>query len=285
MRLSNFIIQHFLTTSYFILLSLTVAGQSIRQNLKFDKFLSTENGLSDATNAFVYKDKMGLVWISSIDGLNVFDGRRVVVFKPDERDSFSIFGSNIQSPFFETSDGDIWFTTVEAINCYRRRQSHFEHYFLASSLKSEELKGFFFEKERFLWVATNESLYRFDTKTPQYPAQKITNLQAARFTVGTLADGTVKCIYASFWSYRPGFEIINFDNNYQIINRQTYFSEKNQTVDLPLTIVQVAVESDTILWLASDKGLVRFNPLKPKLFNILSLSSQTQNVRGIITRD
>ncbi|MBP8724895.1 MAG: hypothetical protein KBF37_09870 [Saprospiraceae bacterium] len=38
--------------------------------------LGVRQGLSQASNWYVYKDSRGFVWISSVNGLNRFDGQR-----------------------------------------------------------------------------------------------------------------------------------------------------------------------------------------------------------------
>jgi ligand-binding sensor domain-containing protein len=79
--------------------------------------LGPENGLKGAYNEFIFQDSRGFVWLSSVDGLNRFDGHDVKVWRPVEGDSTSMRGENIQSPFFEDEAGNIWFTTFEGVNC------------------------------------------------------------------------------------------------------------------------------------------------------------------------
>ena len=97
------------------------------QNLVFQN-LTEKQGLSSAANSFVYKDKFGYVWISSVSGLNVWDGYEMKNYNPDENDPNAILGENIQSQFFEdTITNDIWFATYDGINKYIRSNDCFEH--------------------------------------------------------------------------------------------------------------------------------------------------------------
>ena len=91
-------------------------------------FLGTENGLSQTINSYVYQSRNGMVWISSVDGLNRFDGRNVKVFKPDDHDTTSIAGTNIQSPFFEDTLGNIWFSTDAGLSVYRQNKGNFQNF-------------------------------------------------------------------------------------------------------------------------------------------------------------
>src|SRR5688572_21281769 len=92
--------------------------------------LTLEEGLAELTNHFIYKDSRGFVWISSLSGLNCFNGASVKVYKPMQGDTTSLVGSNIQSNFFEDRSRRIWFCTYEAINCYDPVSDAFAHYTL-----------------------------------------------------------------------------------------------------------------------------------------------------------
>ena len=108
----------------------------------FFHHLTVENGLSEATNNFVYKDSRGFVWISSISGLNRYDGRQVRVYQPEPADSMSLYGQNILSPFIEDANGDIWFSTYEGINRYVRKTDNFKHFTVLDSLTKKPMTGY-----------------------------------------------------------------------------------------------------------------------------------------------
>ena len=244
--------------------------------------LNSSNGLSQNVNSFVHKDYLGRIWISSLDGLNIFYGRRVDVLKPDSRDSLSIFGNNIQGSFFEDAEGDIWFTTVEAINVYRQKSGKIEHYFLRTENKGSEYFAFFMEKKNFLWLIIGNALYRFNTKsTPQYSFQKISDLQAARLAADIFPDGTVKRIYACFWDYRKGFKILDFNQTGIIVKEQTFFSSIGNPAPYKLTIRQALIENDTLIWFSTDQGILAFNPEKPKNFNLYQMATITNSIRRV----
>jgi ligand-binding sensor domain-containing protein len=117
--------------------------------------LNTEGGLSQANNSFVYHDSRGFVWISSIDGLNRFDGLTVKVYRSSFNNPRAMLGQNIQSPFFEDTNGDLWFCTYEAVNCYRRKTDDFEHWQVLNTatgdIVREDYTAFYFKNNQF-WL-------------------------------------------------------------------------------------------------------------------------------------
>ena len=105
-----------------LLLSLGAATFCYAQNSSLPfKSLNRQSGLLGDVNAFMFRDSRGFMWLSSVQGLNRFDGRHVKTYTYDTTKPRSIWGNNIQSSFFEDKKGDIWFSTEEAINVYRRQ--------------------------------------------------------------------------------------------------------------------------------------------------------------------
>jgi len=78
--------------------------------------------LSQKTNYFLSVDSYGLTWISSLDGVNVFNGRDVKIYKSDK---YNLIGNNIQSKFFEDCNSNIWFSTYNALHIYDRKLDNF----------------------------------------------------------------------------------------------------------------------------------------------------------------
>jgi ligand-binding sensor domain-containing protein/two-component sensor histidine kinase len=246
-----------------------------------------KNGLSELTNHFIYKDSKNFIWISSLEGLNRFDGRRVKVYKHDELDSCTLLDNNIQSPFFEDDNHDIWFTTLNAIHCYRRNRDNLDRFFIKHEgriLNTVEYTALFLEKNRWLWVRAGDSLFRYDTKYIQgkkgEQSQFLHQLRAARFDIDTFSSGQVKRMIACYWAYEKGVEIIDYDTFYQIKQRKRYFTTNNDLRQPELTIRKAIIENDTLIWLAGD-DLVAFNPQRPFVnifFTTLPKGVRVQNI-------
>src|SRR5688572_4002735 len=131
--------------------------------------LRMEDGLSDQTNLYVYKDSGGFIWISSVNGLNRFDGTTVKVYLPDPGDPNAIYGENIQSNFYEDDSG-MWFCTYQAINFYDPKQDAFEHYTISEG--KDNLPGYHIfhqDKSSNLWlIVENKGVYVFNTKQKKF---------------------------------------------------------------------------------------------------------------------
>ncbi|MEO1022271.1 MAG: two-component regulator propeller domain-containing protein [Bacteroidota bacterium] len=67
-------------------------------------------GLSHNTVQNVMQDSRGFIWVSTMDGLNRFDGKQMRIFRHVEGDSTSLSDSFVHG-VFEANDGTLWIST------------------------------------------------------------------------------------------------------------------------------------------------------------------------------
>src|SRR6187549_1713673 len=133
--------------------------------------LRATDGLSQAMNWFTYKDSRGFVWISSIAGLNRFDGTHVRLFTPDASDPSSMLGENMQSKFYEDQETNIWFSTTEGINKYNWDHDCFDHYQLIDSKGKPRVGYYIFhlDASQNIWFLQDGiCLYTYNIPNGQY---------------------------------------------------------------------------------------------------------------------
>lgn len=83
--------------------------------------------LSQNTNTNITQSSDGLSYISSLEGLNIFDGQHTKVYRPT---THNMFGKNIQSQFYEDENRKIWFCTYKALHFYDPEKDDLEYFFL-----------------------------------------------------------------------------------------------------------------------------------------------------------
>lgn len=89
--------------------------------------ISTENGLTTSKfNLYISRDSHHYTWISSISGLNRFDGLRNRQFLANDSSKSALSDPIIQSPMFEDAQGDLWFNTSTSIQKYSYRSGNFQ---------------------------------------------------------------------------------------------------------------------------------------------------------------
>lgn len=87
--------------------ALSVFGQQF-------SYLGIENGLSNNTVTSIHKDKFGLMWFGTLDGLNRYDGYHFQVFRKKYGDTTSLPNDQI-SIVTSDSNGNIWVGTHAGI--------------------------------------------------------------------------------------------------------------------------------------------------------------------------
>lgn len=109
----------------------------------FDQ-LTIREGLSSNSHNTVFKDSKGLVWITSQDGLNRYDGMRIKKYYHNDRDSFSL-SNNWTTAAEEDVEGRLWVSTFQGICRYDRKKDRFEpfrfHYTPSPVVFAEKFPG------------------------------------------------------------------------------------------------------------------------------------------------
>jgi signal transduction histidine kinase/class 3 adenylate cyclase/ligand-binding sensor domain-containing protein/ActR/RegA family two-component response regulator len=270
------------------LMSAPSSGQISTIRLSFHH-LSPSEGLSEGTNAWVFRDSYGFVWISSLDGLNRFDGQSVKTYRFDPTDSTCIADNIVTSTFYEDINGDLWFTTYTGINVYRRQFDHFESFRLEDDLKNEITEDYFafhLSKEGKLWVRTglrdDGRFHEFDCRSEVGKIKR--PLKGQRLAVITDQNGVETAIVSSLLSGSRGINITSLDNSNQFVS-STFFTD--DISDGPSTTVyNILIVNNQELWLGSKIGLIRLNPVSGE-FKIFDTAFKIPlgTVRSVVKND
>jgi ligand-binding sensor domain-containing protein len=242
------------------------------------KPLNRQTGLLGDLNLFIFRDSKKFIWISSKQGLNRFDGKKVKTYEYDSKKNNSLRGSNIQSLFFEDKNGDIWFTTSEAINVYRRYRDNFDHFYLKDAkgnLLKNEYYAFHLDTSGFLWLRIgdykNAQLYCFNTNSHQTTRPEELKHEEAILSdfmgLRTVVDPTYKgkgiSLLSFFWGGKLGIREYQYDEKRKLIHTQPYFSglkndvfSSNDTFTIKQIVYDTAAKG---FWLASQRGLLFWN--------------------------
>lgn len=250
--------------------------------------ITESDGLSEGTNAWIYKDRLGFVWIGSMDGLNRFDGNKVKTYRSDPDDVYSLAGNIITSTFYEDENSNLWFTTYGAINVYIRKEDRFRSFRINDTLGIaiiEDYLAFNLDNEGYLWIRAGAKekgqLYVFNTST--YQSKYVRPLRGQRILTlneeGTLGKGNT----ASYWlSGRRGI-IISGEGRYSDYNG-AYFDGQDELPDL--VVYSLVADEFPKIWMGSNKGLISFD-LQTKRYRIFDhfRGQQLNRIRSVVAHD
>jgi ligand-binding sensor domain-containing protein len=137
----------------------------------FEK-VNASDGLSNLTVTSILRDSRGLVWIGTLDGLNLYDGSSCHVFRHRPGDPNSISSVSIWS-LSEDEEGKIWIATGNGLNCYNPKTGMFRSYnhdrYDDSSISSDIVRVVHVDSKNRLWVGTDgKGLNLFDPATNKF---------------------------------------------------------------------------------------------------------------------
>ena len=103
-----------------VLLATPVSAYNLRQ-------LSSKDGLSNSAIQAIVQDRERLMWFGSVDGLNMYDGLNIRVYKPTPNNPASLSG-NIIEGIMEAEDNILWIATNHGFNRLDKKNHLIECY-------------------------------------------------------------------------------------------------------------------------------------------------------------
>lgn len=117
---------------------------------------SVNDGLSHNFVRGVFQDSRGFIWISTIDGLNKFDGYTFKIYKVKHNDTTSLSSNNVSNALVEDAFGNIWIGTWGGGICiYNRKSDSFKR--IGQSTGNQWNTGF---PSKFVYVLYKDSKNR-----------------------------------------------------------------------------------------------------------------------------
>lgn len=267
---------------YFALVLFLGLSNSRAQQLNYSfNHINHNTGLSETMNAYVFKDSYGFIWISSNDGLNRFDGKKVIQYRTTN-DSTSLKGKVINSNFFEDEDANIWFCTYDAINCYQRKTDDFKSFHI-NTKEGQPIKvdyyGFYLDDQKRFWFTNNNGLYLLNTKNNKYSYAGF--LSANRCVVQKInAENYV--VYAFTYGQN---NIKKHQFKKDKLLRVPFFEKSKKELSFK-NIYCINIDNDSVLWMGCNEGLVKINNVNESFIVFDSYDKTTVNeVRGIASNN
>ena len=192
-------------------------------------------------------------------GLNRFDGKRVKFYCSDDSDSTSLYDDNIQSPFFEDSQKNIWFSTSYAIHSYQRNKDNFKRHFIKidkGKKVADDYRVFFLERDTFLWFRSEKGIYRYNIYQENDNAELIDTIGAYYCRVDTTSDGSVKFVYGTGELSDSYYKYLEIDKG-ELVKRHYWLDEKDPS-EVPKIVYDISSHNGET-WVGTDQGLILWN--------------------------
>jgi ligand-binding sensor domain-containing protein len=251
----------------------TQPGQTIAHH-NF-KHINVQNGLVNNIVYHFLEDSRGYMWFGTHNGLTLHDGNKAINFLHDPQVKTSIAGTFITS-IREDSLQQVWIGNESGIDRFDRSSLSFTHFGIDRG-DGVKVKTYCvalgFARPVELWILDTEkkALRSLNTKTG-----------ITRFIAGFNAEHAL--LYKSptdqkvhLWSAYNKGTIHQVYQNDKLVKEESFFDGKNKTHEPGLTVIHVLQQNDSIVWLSTNKGLVKLNPLSNKYYLIDSWQGEIVN--------
>ncbi|WP_431241901.1 ligand-binding sensor domain-containing protein [Flavobacterium sp. P21] len=107
---------------------------------KYDiRYIGIKNGLANNAVTSVYKDKRGLMWFGTYDGISRYDGYNFLNFRNEPNDANSLVNNRVVS--ICGTQNEIWIGTKGGISVYNYLSNQFstKNYVNEKTSKSEKI--------------------------------------------------------------------------------------------------------------------------------------------------
>lgn len=214
--------------------------------------LTSLDGLSSNTVSTILRDRYGLLWFGTDDGLNRFNGSRFSVYRNDQQDSASLKSNDISS-LYEDRSGRVWVGTVTgALHLYDRRRDTFIRVQTRHTVNAV-CEG----EDGVLWVATTQGLQLVDPAT-----LRVTSLPAGPHIPAQVAG---KHVQRLFFDRQKRLWIGTSDGLYRKHPHQNAFFRVSYLPDGTASaaakfVSAITADSQGRLWVGTREGLYLLSP-------------------------
>lgn len=210
--------------------------------------ITSGTGLSNSSVTCILQDSDGQMWFGTWDGLNMYDGKSITVFKPEPGNKESI-SNNIIREMIEQKPGILWVATDRGINRLDVKTGKAERFFFGSSgwdIPTEH--AFIISKDaqdRIFAFIYGQGAFVFNANAHVFERVPIP---------GT--NGAVKAIYGK----NNELYILNQDNLIQRIKLSSNENDKfymSESTELVTNATNMFLDSrDSSIWYSNHNGLI-----------------------------
>ena len=198
------------------------------ENDIFFNSLKTEDGLSHHTVASIYEDENGFIWIGTREGLNLYNGDNIRVFKAEDGNPNSLLYDSV-TKICGNGDGVIYLQGSQGVAAYDIRKDRFE------IIMQENVSTITFHDS--LYIAIEDKIYTYDgfgTSIRYDLGKPGIRINTLRFIDGDMWAGTDK----------DGIFIL----------------PEKKRIDIGYRIMNIYPDSKGNIWICtSGNGLLRYN--------------------------
>ena len=146
--------------------------------------IGIQQGLSQNSVLSIYQDSLGFIWMGTRDGLNLYSGNRVKVYKSVPGDSGSISG-NIINDITGAGDDNLWIAHNKGVSFLNRKTETFKNYDFSGLIHTNsEIRSVSIINNQ-VWASGWAGVFVYNNKSDRFEPLKISIYNQDMFSVST----------------------------------------------------------------------------------------------------
>jgi ligand-binding sensor domain-containing protein len=267
--------------SILVLASLTRLEAQSKNTSPILYSLTEQNGLSDNVTTCFYQDSRGFMWIGTEDGLNLYDGSAITVFKKSPDHPRAIADNKINE-IAEDSQHAIWIATANGLSRYDPNTTSIRSWKLGGVTNLRDfnyIKSLIPWKGGQIWLGTAAGLVLFDPIKNRFEAlpvvvQKTGMNNYANNAISKLLldreDRFWLATYNGLWRFFPA------DNHFE------QYLSKHELEPADELIINFLEDHEGKLWVSVWNGGVKlFDPDIKSIQDFDAFNHLRNNVSGM----
>ena len=276
----NFFYKIFFILSFFCCVSIEAQNPIIFEQI------TDKSGRSLGFVTGIKQDSYGFLWVSTRSGLYRYDGYTQKLYKANKNDTNSLAFNDITGMFHDNT-GTLWLRHFDHFSAFKNEKNYSKTTALTNIYFNNMNIGIVQDKQGTIWAGPFvDGIARYELKTNKLTfigASMDSSINHNKFNIEFQKNDLLSSV--KFLAISPknelivfsGSTILNFNlnsNRFENLNIDISKWTKNQD----FVVNEILFESDSVLWAATDAGLLRMNLNKKsgRIFN--STSSISQNI-------
>lgn len=251
-----------MTVTKIILAGLLTIGATVlsaqQKEINFTS-LTTKDGLSSNTVNAIVKDRYGIIWFATDDGLDKFDGTHFTVYRHKAGDPASLGANEILS-LHEDKSGNLWVgTSGGSLSLYDRKKDAFSAIpsgWAPNSITSNVIRAICSDYTGKLWVA------HFDGVSIVDPATKKVSLIPAAQISGSTVNMPGICLFEDSRRYMwigTNAGLFKFEPSTKSLIQFVHADNDTSSLD-GNNVNAITEDKNGNIWIGTNNGLNRLSP-------------------------
>jgi len=240
---------------------------SLAQSNYVFQHITVEDGLLFNSHVNTFQDSEGFYWLSTIGGIQRFDGKNFVTYTYSNNATKNSIGDWAGKPV-EDKEKNIWILNDDGINIYQRKHRTIRRLYLSDAADSNTNNVCSIIKDQFdeIWIITNKNIYHYNYKLETAVLSRNIISDAHSGIAGAITNSK-RNIFWLLISRNGLYEIGCFDPNKNEISYLTNPAVKKLLYNYK-TIAFFKSDESNNLWLSDYWGtLFRYNTITNGLFH------------------